>query len=125
MSGPVSPVFPVPPNPPPDLLPVWDAAAACAAIGGDLPMARELLEQLRAELPATLAVLRDHAAAGDWSAVATEAHRCAGGAAYCGVPALSAGLRALERSVLAGDAEHEAALAAVVHEIGRLLAFAP
>lgn len=116
--------LPVPPAPS-DPLPVWDEAAARSAIGGDAAVARALLDQLREELPATLDALRDHAAAGDWAAVVEGAHRCAGGAAYCGVPALSAALRDLERAVLAGGVGHDAALAAVAHEIGRLLAFEP
>lgn len=110
----------------PDTLPVWDQDAALSALGNDLNLAHSLLAQLQGELPATRAALQSAAAAGDWTTVADSAHRCAGGAAYCGVLALIGALHRLERAARGdGGGPAHLALAAALHEIERVCAFCP
>lgn len=107
-------------------LPVWDRAAALSVVADDPDLALSMLAMLRAELPATRATLSDLAAADDWNGVANAAHRCAGGAAYCGVTALIAALQALEQSARGtATAPPRAALAAAIGEIDRVLMFQP
>lgn len=91
-------------TPTPAALPVIDLSTALDAVGGDVALLREVLATLLGELPAELANLQRLAGAGDLHALAEQAHRLRGGAAYCGATALIAAIGALERSARHGDA---------------------
>ncbi|MGD2019852.1 MAG: Hpt domain-containing protein [Thiohalocapsa sp.] len=105
-------------------LPIWNQAEAVASVG-DPSLARQLLAQLCADLPDTLADLRRLHTAGDLTAAAERGHQISGAAAYCGVMALRAALRAFEQQARAGDdAGTAAALDAVDAAAYQLLAHA-
>ncbi|WP_133510122.1 Hpt domain-containing protein [Candidatus Thiosymbion oneisti] len=102
-------------------LPAWDEAAALEIAGGNLDLARELVQMLVRGLPQDLSDLRRCFQANDWPLLTTTAHRMRGATSYCGVPALDAHLKALEDSAKAGDRERiDAELTQVVREAERL-----
>jgi len=68
--------------------PVRDEARAMRIAGGSPGVASKLFEEMRAELPDTLAQLRSGLQQRDWSELWQVAHRLHGAAAVCGVPAL-------------------------------------
>jgi two-component system sensor histidine kinase BarA len=98
--------------------PVRDHAQALRIAGGSTGIATRLFEELRAELPATVATLRSSLANHDWPELWQMSHRLHGAAAVCGVPALYHALGELQPaigledeptvSVLLGHVEHEA-----------------
>jgi HPt (histidine-containing phosphotransfer) domain-containing protein len=84
-------------------LPARDEAAALAAAGGDVELARELFSTLLEGLPQHVAELDAQVSARNWEDVAQVAHRMRGGTSYCGVPALEIALQRLERAARAAD----------------------
>ena len=76
---------------------------ALAACRGDPALARALIEQYRAGLPAERAKLADALAAAppDWEAVRERAHRLRSGGAYLGAERIAAAARELETGILA------------------------
>jgi two-component system sensor histidine kinase BarA len=88
----------------PDALPARDHAAALRSAGGDVELARELLDTLLDGLPTEVDRLRACMAESDWGALAEHAHRLRGATRYCGVPALDGAVDALERSARLEDA---------------------
>ncbi|WP_210424597.1 Hpt domain-containing protein [Marichromatium bheemlicum] len=108
-------------QPPRSELPIHDAAAALASVGGDRPLAAELFTVLLAELPAELEALRTCCAEADWPGLADYVHQMRIVIRHCGVPALDAELSALERAARIGDAQRATAtLAEVAAQIQRL-----
>ena len=73
------------------------------ASGGNAELARELVEALVDGLPTELSELRSCFQASDWALLTETAHRIRGATSYCGVPALNACLRELERSAKTAD----------------------
>lgn len=84
----------------PALLNIGTALAACR---GDSALARALIEQYRAGLPAEQAKLADALAAvpPDWEAVRERAHRLQSGGAYLGAERIALAARELETGILA------------------------
>lgn len=106
----------------PDALPARDDAAALRSAGGDVDLARELLDALLAGLPAELQELRACIAESDWTALAEHAHQVRGATRYCGVPALDEAIEVLERTARLGDAVAiSGVFAAVESQASRLL----
>ena len=83
--------------------PVRDQAQALRIAGGSSRIATKLFEELRGELPTTVAALRSHLAAKDWSELWQLSHRLHGAAAVCGVPALYHALGDLQPAVTLED----------------------
>jgi two-component system sensor histidine kinase BarA len=118
----VYPTTPKGAGPRPTHLPVWDETTAVAAVAGNARLARELIAALIAALPADLAELHACAARNDQAALAETAHHLRGATRYCGVLALDAALKDLERAAKAGDTRRMAAdLALVEIEAARLI----
>ncbi|MEA3276620.1 MAG: Hpt domain-containing protein [Pseudomonadota bacterium] len=86
-------------------LPTRDETAALAAAGGDMGLAREMLESLLLGLPREMAILSGRFEAEDWPGLGEAAHHMRGATSYCGLPALDTALQDLERSAKAGDAK--------------------
>lgn len=79
---------------------------ALAACRGDGALARTLIAQYRASLPAERAKLADALAVvpPDWETVRERAHRLQSGGAYLGAERIALAARALETGVLAQEA---------------------
>ena len=83
--------------------PVRDNAQALRIAGGSEGIARKLFEELRAELPTSLEVLRRHLEDNDWAELWQLSHRLHGAAAVCGVPALHHSLGDLQPAISLED----------------------
>ena len=83
--------------------PVRDEAQALRISGGSINIAAKLFNELCAELPATLATMRETFERRDWSELWQLAHRLHGAAAVCGVPALYHALNDLQPAVTLED----------------------
>lgn len=100
---------------------VWDAASAVAAVGGDRGLALDLLAELIASLSAELGTFEQLLETEQLDRLAERAHRCQGGAAYCGVPALIAALAELDKSARTGSrSQTEQAMTTVAAAIANL-----
>jgi HPt (histidine-containing phosphotransfer) domain-containing protein len=101
---------------------VWDETDAIATVGGDRALALEMLNELVASLPAQLKAFEELSENGQLADLAETAHQLKGGAAYCGVPDLTAALEALDQAARSGSrAGAEQALPAVIGAIADLL----
>ena len=80
-------------------LPARDRANAIENTGGDPAVADALFVDLMARLPRDLEAIHAQFGERDWSAMQQSVHKLHGAAMVCGVPALSATLRALDRAV--------------------------
>jgi two-component system sensor histidine kinase BarA len=83
--------------------PIRDNAQALRIAGGSEAIARKLFEELRAELPTSLEVLRRHLDDNDWAELWQLSHRLHGAAAVCGVPALHHALGDLQPAISLED----------------------
>jgi len=100
---------------------VWDEANAVATVGGDRGLALAMLTELIASLPMELRTFERLLQGARLDELAERAHRCRGGAAYCGVPDLIAALTALEKSARAGSrGQTEQAMEAVADATANL-----
>jgi len=84
-------------------LPVRDLDDALRAVGGNADLARELFGTFLRGLEPQLQEIRQNHRSAQWETLKENAHRIHGGAAYCGVPALKAALKALEKAAAAGE----------------------
>ena len=106
-------------------LPVRDPAAAMQAVGGNADLAQELFAAFLESLEPQWQEIRRRHQAADWVELRNSAHRLHGGAAYCGVPAMKAAVRALEQAAREGEpAEIDRRMHPLEREIGRLFASA-
>ena len=104
-------------------LPIRDPAAAILAVGGNTGLARELFAAFLESLEPQLQEIRQRHRASDWAELRNSAHRLHGSAAYCGVPAMKAEVRALEQAAREGEsAEIDRRMHSLEREIGRLFA---
>jgi len=104
--------------------PVRDQAQAMRIAGGSPGIASKLFEELRAELPDTLAQLRSILQQRDWAELWQVAHRLHGGAAVCGVPALYHALGELLPAIsLEDEPTAHMLLDRVAHEVRRVIEF--
>ncbi len=83
--------------------PVRDNAQALRIAGGSEGIAKKLFEELRAELPASVEVLRRHLDDNDWAELWQLSHRLHGAAAVCGVPAFHHALGDLQPAISLED----------------------
>ncbi len=103
--------------------PVRDRAQALRIAGGSDSIASKLFEDLCAELPKTLATMRDHLAQEDWEKMWQVSHRLHGATAVCGVPALYHALGDLQPAItLEDEATVSSVFCRVEEEAQRLLA---
>lgn len=103
-------------------LPVRTADGSAEFTGGDLALSDRLVAMLTAELPQTLAELRERLEAGDREGLKERAHKLKGGAAYCGVPALHQAATLLDQASLqASPAQLNLYLARLSDEAATLL----
>jgi two-component system sensor histidine kinase BarA len=103
--------------------PVRDNAQALRIAGGSEGIARKLFEELRAELPTTLEVLRRHLNEKDWAELWQLSHRLHGAAAVCGVPAFYHALGDLQPAIsLEDEPTVSVLLERVEHEAQRIFA---
>jgi HPt (histidine-containing phosphotransfer) domain-containing protein len=108
-------------------LPVIDAEQQLRFAAGDPQLAEELLDMLLSELPVRQEKIARALAAEDVDTLAAQAHKLAGGTAYCGVPALKQACDKL-REVAACNADVGVIRRQVENlnaEIARLLALVP
>ncbi len=104
-------------------LPMRDPAAAIQAVGGDADLARELFATYLESLEPQLQEIRRYHQAADRTELKNSAHRLHGASAYCGVPAMTAAIRALEWAAKADEpAEIDRCMHSLEREIGRLSA---
>jgi two-component system sensor histidine kinase BarA len=96
--------------------PIRDQAQALRIAGGSASIAAKLFGELRAELPATIASLRNQLEKRDWSELWQLSHRLHGAAAVCGVPALYHALGELQPAITLED---EAAVSALLERVAR------
>lgn len=105
---------------------IVNVATALATCRGDRALARALIEQYRASLPAERAGLAEALAAipADWAAIRERAHRLQSGGAYLGVERLAWAARELETGILTqqSTATLRAAWRALEHTIEEFLA---
>jgi two-component system sensor histidine kinase BarA len=114
---------PLPPPTPCTEWPVRDQAQALRIAGGSTAIADKLFTDLCAELPDTLAALRQLVAERDWGELWQLAHRLHGAAAVCGVPGLYHALGDLQPAVaLEDEIAVMPLLDRVVDEAGKVLA---
>ena len=83
--------------------PVRDEAQALRIAGGSHNIAGKLFDELRTELPTTVATLRMHLEAKDWDELWQLVHRLHGASAVCGVPALYHALGDLQPAITLED----------------------
>jgi len=103
--------------------PVRDQAQAMRIAGGSPGIASKLFDELRAELPDTLAQLRSGLQQSEWSELWQVAHRLHGAAAVCGVPALYHALGDLLPAIsLEDEPTASVLLDRVAHEVQRVTA---
>jgi len=83
--------------------PVRDKVQAMRIAGGADGIANRLFEELRAELPTSIADLRENLRHRNWSELWQLSHRLHGAAAVCGVPALCHALGDLQPAIALED----------------------
>ena len=94
--------------------PVRDRAQALRIAGGSSRIADKLFEELRAELPITIAQLEHMLQRRNWSELWQITHRMHGAAAICGVPALCQALSELQPAITIED---ESAVSALLDKV--------
>lgn len=106
-------------------LKVLDRELALQRAGGNFQLAQDLFKMLLDELPRYQQKLQDALAADDHEQLRHHAHKIAGSATYCGVPALRAAAESLEYMLKRGETETVADGARrLLHEIERVLEYA-
>jgi CheY-like chemotaxis protein len=106
----------------PESLPARDEAQALRITGGSRSIAENLFAQFIESLPGEVSTIGELLEKEQWTELWQSIHHLQGTVAVCGVPALSAALKALQASV--HEEDREAALAAyrqVIREQQRLL----
>lgn len=81
-------------------LPIIDLALGASILGGDIPAAKRMLEQLVKLLPADLHKLKTLASLQNHKELQDLAHYIKGGASYCGTPRLQKAAADLEEAII-------------------------